>query len=720
MRWEYSMKGIKFKLIAVILIGVALLNGCVAEKAPHLQVKIQVDANQVVGVLDSTLWANIGYEGLYGDTTDERLQPFWELVQQTCAIRYIRCHNLFTDGVCHLGGSFLSGQKDVQRLLEEDNPSTELAGTGLISSYYYGCRIYSEDDDGKPKLDFWHLDHVFDILLSAGVKPIVECDYMPDALAEGQPVRNYAGGLINTPKDYTKWWELIYQTVKHCVDRYGVEEVRSWYWEIWNEPDLYNYFVDGVSAEVTPTAKEVERFLRMYDCFADGAKAAEPGVRVGGPAIAGHAEYLTIFLEHCVNGTNYVTGNKGAPLDFISWHAYGSTDELAAKNINRLDIIEAYPQLKDLELLQDEWGQGFWPNPPTTLTHYEAAFLCKFLDTILIEPSRKPGLFLRWGKIAHPDFTTGWRPLYVWMSDCLIPLPIMNAYIMLAKMGNERLELTGGSDANGVHGFASRTDNGIQILLYRFIEQDTLDTSPPVEIELTVKDVPSSISVLKHYRIDSNRSNAMKVWEDMGRPATPNERQLRELESTSQLQLLAPPSRVKTKNGQTTIRLSLPANAVSLVVLGEELSLPFIPGVHITEVLKHEAMYKNAQRKLAVSDTQGAKVALEALIEDCVPDESSTLGPNPHCFWGQKALFALAKLEEEAGNNAAADLIWQHLLKTTLNDTDRFVLLKARLKYLESSGNTLELNSLHKELQIVRSRLEVFAWWTVWADTPTK
>jgi hypothetical protein len=296
----------------------------------------------------------------------------------------------------------------------------------------------------------------------------------------------------------------------------------------------------------------------------------------------------------------------------------------------------------------------------------------------------------------------------------------MNAYIMLAKMGNKRLELIGGSDANEVHGFASRTDNGIQILLYHFVEQDTLDASQPVEIDLTVQGLSGSSFSLEHYRIDSRHSNAMAAWEDMGQPATPSEKQLGELVSNSQLQLLAPPSRVKTKNGQITVRLSLPANAVSLVVLGEEFSLPFTPGLHITEVLKHEAMYESAQEKSAAGDTQGAKVALEALIEDCVPDESSTLGPNPHCLWGQKALFALAKLEEEAGNNVAADLVWQRLLKTTLNDTDRFVLLKARLKYLESSGNTLERNSVQEELQMVRSRLEVFAWWTVWSDAPTK
>jgi hypothetical protein len=196
--------------------------------------------------------------------------------------------------------------------------------------------------------------------------------------------------------------------------------------------------------------------------------------------------------------------------------------------------------------------------------------------------------------------------------------------------------------------------------------------------------------------------------------------QLTELERNSQLQLLTQPSQVKIKDGQAKISISLPANAVSLLILGEEFSPPFVPGTHITEVLKHEATYQSAQQKLAEGDTHGAKVTLEALINDCVPDEFSTSGTDPHCFWGQKALFTLAELEERSGDESAADLVRQRLLKTTLNDTDRFLLLTARLNYLKGSGNTQELNSVMEDLQIVRSRLEAFVEWTVWSDNLTK
>jgi hypothetical protein len=283
-------------------------------------------------------------------------------------------------------------------------------------------------------------------------------------------------------------------------------------------------------------------------------------------------------------------------------------------------------------------------------------------------------------------------------------------------MGNERLELTGGSRTSGINGFASRTDNGIQVLLYNFSEKDSLDDSTPLAVDLTVTGLPGSSVWLRHYRIDSSHSNAMTAWENIGQPATPGGNQITELESNSQLQFLTQPSQIKIKDGQTKISVSLPANAVSLIILGEESNPSFNPGAHIIQLLKHETAYQDAQRKLEEGDIISARVALEALIKECFPDEFSSSRTNPHCFWGQKALFMLAKLEEMSGNNNAADLIRQDLLKTTLNDTDRFLLLTARLNYLKSIGNTEDVNSVKEDLQTVRSRLEAFAEWIVWSD----
>ncbi len=671
--------------------------------------EIRADATKVIGTLDSTLWANVGYEALYSVTVDEQLQPLWEQIRETQSIQYVRCHNLYSDGIPR------GWQSDVQELLTADDIPIELADTNTTSSMYYGCRIYSENVFGEPVFNFWHLDHALDILLSAGVKPIMECDYMPDALADGQPVRNYGGGLVNTPDDYEKWRELVYQTVKHCAERYGTEEVRSWYWECWNEPDLENYFIDGVPSGVSITTEQMERFLMMYDYFADGAKAADPSVRVGGPAIADHPDWLTFFLDHCDSGTNYATGNQGAPLDFISWHTYGSLDDILERNRIRQDIIELFPQLSDLPQLLDEWGRRELES--ALYTSYEASFLCKLIDSVLDSGNNPLDLLLRWSKLLVPTFKTGYKPLFFMVEGQIIPYPIMNAYNMLAKMGNESLELTVSPNTSSIGGFASLTDNGIQILIYRFKENYESD-GQPIDIDLIVEGLSDSSYNLSHYRIDSQHSNAATLWEDMGQPTDPSESQLTQLESDSQLQLFDEPSQISTQNGQATIRLSMPYNSISLFILSEEFVPMFTPGTHITRVLQYEAMYQSAEQKLAEDDIQGAREDLEELIRDCVPNGFSTSGPDPYCFWGQKALFALGKLEEELGNYEAADQIWKRLLSTTLNDTDRLILLQRRIQYLEDKIiKPPEFNSLIYELSIVRSRLEVYAEWRVWSDT---
>ena len=123
-------------------------------------------------------------------------------------------------------------------------------------------------------------------------------------------------GFSYPPKDYAKWGELVYQWTKHCVEKYGQAEVETWYWEVWNEPNI-SYW------RGTP-----EEYFKLYDYAVDGVRRALPTARVGGPEVAGGAggKFLHEFLDHCAHGTNYVTGQTGSPLDFISFHAKGSAE----------------------------------------------------------------------------------------------------------------------------------------------------------------------------------------------------------------------------------------------------------------------------------------------------------------------------------------------------------------------------------------------------------
>ncbi len=122
-----------------------------------------------------------------------------------------------------------------------------------------------------------------------------------------------AGGQSYPPKDYAKWGELVYQWTKHCVEKYGADEVNQWYWEVWNEANISYWH--GTTQD----------YCKLYDYAVDGVRRALPTARVGGPETAGDAgQWTREFLEHCLRGTNYVTGKIGSPLDFFSFHAKGS------------------------------------------------------------------------------------------------------------------------------------------------------------------------------------------------------------------------------------------------------------------------------------------------------------------------------------------------------------------------------------------------------------
>lgn len=198
----------------------------------------------------------------------------------------------------------------------------------------WGCtNVYTEDVNGNPIYNFTILDGIFDTYLENNVKPYAQASFMPKALAiDPEPYTFYFDaesdyneiyvGWSHPPTSWTKWGELIYEWVKHCVERYGEAEVESWYWEIWNEPNIPYW--NGTQ----------EQYFKLYDYAVDGILRALPTATVGGPEVAGgpDGDWLGLFLDHTINGNNEATGGKGAPLDFISFHAKGSPTYLNATN----------------------------------------------------------------------------------------------------------------------------------------------------------------------------------------------------------------------------------------------------------------------------------------------------------------------------------------------------------------------------------------------------
>jgi len=340
---------------------------------------------------------------------------------------------------------------------------------------------------------------------------------------------------------------------------------------------------------------------------------------------------------------------------------------------------------------------------------YEAANICKFIDGMLSEPPKFPSIFFRWGVMTRDIGME--RHMSISLGEYFVPMPSLNTYILLSKLGEERLELTGSSFGDTVHGFATRTPDGVQVLVYNFNEKDLKCAGKNKEVDLTVKGLPPTWSKMKRYQIDKQNSNA---WTNY--PVASSHPPLEQLEEDSRLKIVEQTDKLETKDNRLTFRLTMPANSVSLVVIGKEATPSvFTPSPHIARVLKEEATYKEARAKLDNGNIAGAKAGFEQLVADsfgAVIDKSSN---DPYSLWGQKALFALLDIANQEVDFATADKIRVQLLLTTLGDLDRFVLLNERLSYLNATGTPEdEVRAVTEELQSVRSQLEYFANWSHW------
>ena len=287
------------KQITFAVLGCFLINQVIAADSTNtppadFPVAIQVHAAQSKGDL-TPIWRYFGYDEADYTYMKDGKKLIAELGELGGPQVFIRCHHLLT------------------------------SGDGAYSLKFSSSSAYKEDANGNPVYDWTINDKIFDTYVQRGVKPYVEIGFMPEALSthpqdypHNPPVKERApanAGQAYPPKDYAKWGELVYQWTKHCVERYGADEVNQWYWEVWNEPNI-SYW------HGTP-----EDFCKLYDYAVDGVRRALPTARVGGPETAGGAggNFLHIFLQHCAHETNYVSGKIGSPLDFISFHAKGST-----------------------------------------------------------------------------------------------------------------------------------------------------------------------------------------------------------------------------------------------------------------------------------------------------------------------------------------------------------------------------------------------------------
>ncbi|MGD0740233.1 MAG: beta-xylosidase [Terracidiphilus sp.] len=475
------------------------------------------------------------------------------------------------------------------------------SGNGVPELKWSSSNVFRLDENGKPVYDFTITDQTFDEFAKAGVRPMVELGYMPKDLAATvpgistyqlhYPAHTMGGASNNPPKDYKMWGELVRKYTEHLVERYGRERVSTWYFEVWNEPDI-DYW-HGTPAE----------YFKLYDYAVAGVRAALPGAIVGGPASTGPAgakasAFLEIFLEHCLHDKSAANG-KPVPLDFISFHPKGSpamVDGHVRMGISRelqaaetgFEIVAKHPELRHLPIILSEADPegcaacSAKENPANAYRNgplYAAytATAVKALFDLQDKNSVNLMAMLSWSfEFENGGYFEGYRTLATHGID----KPILNLFRMTGLMAGERvmttsscevpleeLVKTGVRQAPDVDAFATKSGHAAAVMVWNYHDDDL--AAPGAEVQVTIAGIPPGIKrvQLEQFRIDETHSNSFTAWKQMGSPQAPTAEQTAQLKAAGQLQLLTSPEWLEVAGGKVTITIAVPRQAVSLLRL---------------------------------------------------------------------------------------------------------------------------------------------------------
>lgn len=430
---------------------------------------------------------------------------------------------------------------------------------GLLNDEMSVCL---RNPDGTLRYNFFEIDSVFDFLLSIGMRPFIELGFMPTALASGTATCFHYHGNITPPADYAQWALLVRKLVSHLVDRYGLEEVRTWFFEVWNEPNL-PFFWAGTQDE----------YFKLYEVSAHAVKSVDGRLKVGGPATSINA-WIPAMRQFC--------REKDVPLDFLSTHHYPTDDPLwknsdltleeffanysdklgtYERGILKKMTVKAKEKAGDLPLYYTEWNTSAMLPDACHDEPYSAALAAK---TIADNDGLVDGysfwtfsdLFEEQGQLPGP-----YHGGFGLQTVHGIPKPTYHVFEFLHSLGEERLAVETGGESS-VEVLVVRGGDGLRLLAYNHNIPTAAIREEEVKINLKGIQTTGPLTIS---RVDADHANPKHAWLEMGSPEYPSREQLEQIQQAALVVSEVLPFTTTTEGGEITFLL--PPHGVAMITL---------------------------------------------------------------------------------------------------------------------------------------------------------
>ncbi len=407
--------------------------------------------------------------------------------------------------------------------------------------------VYNEDEHGNPVYNFSYVDQIYDGLLKNGVKPFVEISFMPKKLAFNPDALHpfWYKQNVSPPKSMEAWDGLMTHFAKHLVDRYGIEEVSTWYFEVWNEPNID--FWNGIPRQ--------ESYFELYAHTAKDLKSVSPRLRVGGPATAA-AAWVSDFLKF--------TADNHVPVDFVSTHGYAD-DTVENLFGTHEDIPMDDRVCRAVAKVRGEIQSSSMPNLPLFWTEWNVQGMNESRDTTFVGPALANTVRQCDGMVQMLSF---WTFSDVFEEGGPIPQPFEGqfglrakgginkpsyyAYGLLHQLGDQRI-----ANASKNIVVTKTSDGGLSIAVWNLVDPGQQGTTRRVTLSFAGISGSSRVTI---QRVDVDHGNVLPKYAAMGKPLDPTPEQVEQLNRET---ALPAPEPGKLRDGK--LELSLTPDALVLV-----------------------------------------------------------------------------------------------------------------------------------------------------------